>query len=69
MAGRQEHHLDEIPHAVIGLTAFYTFVLAAVLMVLWSGERRATAAAIVVLAMPLVVSRLARKAGRERDGS
>ncbi len=67
MMGRQAHELDDIPHAVIGLTAFYTFVLAAVLMILWAGQRPATAAALVVIATPLIVTRLARRAGRERE--
>ncbi len=58
---------DGIPHAVIGLTAFYALVLAILVMILWTGEQRAVAVAIVALAVPLLVARLARKAERERD--
>jgi membrane protein implicated in regulation of membrane protease activity len=58
---------DGIPHAVIGLTVFYTLLLAIAVMLLWTGEMRAVAVAIAAVATPLLVARLARKAERDRD--
>jgi len=58
---------DGIPHAVIGLTAFYALMLAILVMILWTGEQRAVAIAITVVGVPMLVARLARKAERERD--
>jgi hypothetical protein len=58
---------DGIPHAVIGLTAFYALILAILVMILWTGEQRVIAVALAVLAVPMLVARLARKAERERD--
>ena len=57
---------DGIPHVVIALTAFYAVVFAIALVVLLSGER-ISAIALFVVAVPLLVSRLVRKADRERD--
>jgi len=58
---------DGIPHAVIGLTAFYSVVLAIATVVLLTGERHSTAVVLAAVATPIAVWRLARKAERERD--
>lgn len=58
---------DGIPHAIIGLTVFYTLVLAIVVMILWTGERRTIAIAIAAMATPFLVARLVRKAEHDRD--
>ena len=57
---------DGIPHVVIALTAFYAVVFAIALVVLLSGER-ISGIALLVVAVPLLVWRLVRKAERERD--
>jgi hypothetical protein len=57
---------DGIPHVVIALTAFYAVVFAIALVVLLSGER-ISGVALLVVAVPLLVARLTRKAERERD--
>lgn len=57
---------DGIPHVVVALTAFYSIVFAIALVVLLSGER-ISAVALLVVAVPLLVARLVRKAERERD--
>ena len=57
---------DGIPHGVVGLTAFYSVVLAIALMVMLTGGR-ASWAALAVAAIPILVLKLAGKAERERD--
>lgn len=57
---------DGVPHAVVAMTAFYSVVFAIALMVMLAGDWLAPAA-LVAFAIPIVVSRLARKADRERD--
>lgn len=57
---------DGVPHAVVAMTAFYSVVFAIALMVMLVGDWLVPAA-LVAFAIPMVVSRLARKAERERD--
>ena len=57
---------DGVPHAVVAMTAFYSVVFAIALLVMLVGDWLAPAA-FAAFAIPIVVSRLARKADRERD--
>jgi hypothetical protein len=57
---------DGIPHAVIGLTAFYSVSLAIALVLLLT-QQHVSLVALVALALPLLVWRLTGKAERERD--
>lgn len=61
---------DGIPHEVIGMTAGFAVVLAllVLLMFMFGGTiTRISAVVIAVLAIPVLVSRLGRKAERDRD--
>ena len=61
---------DGVPHAVVGATAGFAVVLAILLASVWfvsSWTMRAGVAILVVLALPVVVSSLSRKADRDRD--
>ena len=65
-----ERQPDGVPHLVIGLTALISVVFAAVLIsLLLSGPTRSsiTVAALALLAVPFIVSRLGAKAERDRD--
>jgi hypothetical protein len=70
-----DHRLDEdlermpdgIPHAVVGLTAFYAVVLAVAIIATLSNATHAIAIVLAAIAIPMIVSKLARKAERERD--
>lgn len=57
---------DGIPHAVIGLTAFYSVTLAMALVLVLTHQHLALVV-LVAVALPLVVARLVGKAERERD--
>lgn len=59
--------LDGIPHAVIGLTALAAVGLAVVVLIVLSGERGVATIALAMLAVPVLVSALERKAERDRD--
>jgi hypothetical protein len=58
---------DGIPHAVVGLTAFYAVVLAIAIVALLSNASHGIAIVLATIASPLIVWRLACKAERERD--
>jgi len=61
---------DGVPHQVVGLTALFSVMLALLLAVMFlSGNRVAQAAAVLlaILAIPVLVTSLGRKAERERD--
>jgi hypothetical protein len=57
---------DGIPHSVVGLTAFYAVVLAFAIVLMLTSERLSLVVMLAVV-IPLLVSRLAGKAERERD--
>jgi hypothetical protein len=61
---------DGVPHKVVGLTAFFSVLLAMLLgfIVLAGGTvSRVAAVALAALAIPVIVSTLRNKAERERD--
>jgi hypothetical protein len=61
---------DGVPHSVIGLTAFFTVVVAMLVAFMFlSGRTVGHVAAIMlaVLVVPVIVSTLRKKADRERD--
>jgi len=58
---------DGIPHTVVGLTALVAVALAIVVLIALSGEAGIAVLAFTVLALPVLVSALERKAERERD--
>ena len=61
---------DGVPHVVVGLTALFSVMLAMLIgfMILAGGTASRVAAVILaVLAIPVLVSSLRRKAARERD--
>jgi hypothetical protein len=61
---------DGVPHAVVGLTALFSVMLAMLVGFMWlAGGTVIRIAAIVlaVLAIPVLVSTLRRKAARSRD--
>ncbi len=60
---------DGVPHQVVGMTAFFSVVLAMLVafMFLAGGWTRIGAVLLVVIAVPILVSSLNRKADRERD--
>jgi predicted benzoate:H+ symporter BenE len=65
-----ERQPDGVPHLVIGLTALISVVFAAVLIsLLLSGPTLGSiaVAALALLAVPFIVSRLGAKAERDRD--
>ena len=61
---------DGVPHAVVGLTALFSVMLAMLIafMFLAGGMiSRIAAVVLAVLAVPVIVTTLRRKASRERD--
>ena len=60
---------DGVPHSVVGMTALFSVVLAMLcaFMFLAGGAARIAAVVLVVLAVPVLVTSLRRKAERERD--
>lgn len=61
---------DGIPHDVVGLSALFSFLLAALVLGMWltgSTTGRVSAIALLVFGVPLVVSGLRDRAERERD--
>ena len=65
-----EREPDGIPHDVIGLTAFYSVILAMLLgtiFVTGGTVGRVSAVLIAIFAIPALVSSLSRRAERERD--
>ncbi len=57
---------DGIPHAVVGLTAFYAVVVAVAFVLVLRGGGPSVAV-LLGLPLPFLVWRLSRKAERERD--
>jgi hypothetical protein len=65
-----DRDLDGVPHSVIGLTAFFTVVVAMLIAFMFLSGTTAghvTAVALAVLVIPVIVSTLRKKAARERD--
>lgn len=65
-----ERQPDGVPHLVIGLTALFSVLLAAVLISMFrSGPTIGSIASVVlaIIAIPVLVSKLGAKAERERD--
>lgn len=60
---------DGVPHDIVGLVAVFTFLLAAVvLLVLQIGPvGKVAACALAIAAAPVVIGGLRRRAERERD--
>ena len=61
---------DGVPHAVVGLTALFSVMLAmlvAVMFVVGGGFVKALAVILVLLAIPVLVGTLRRKAEKDRD--
>jgi hypothetical protein len=57
---------DGVPHAVVGLTAFYTMSSAAV-FVLALTHQRFWLIAFGAFVIPMIIARLVQKAERDRD--
>lgn len=61
---------DGVPHVVVGLTALFSVMLAMLIafMIFAGGTvSRAAAVLLALLAVPVIVTTLQRKAARERD--
>lgn len=61
---------DGVPHAVVGLTALFSVMLAMLIAFMFLGGgtiSRIAAVILALLAVPVIVSTLRRKANRERD--
>lgn len=60
---------DGVPHNVVGMTAFFSVILAMLVafMFLAGGGTRIGAVLLAVIAVPILVSSLNKKADRERD--
>jgi uncharacterized membrane protein YphA (DoxX/SURF4 family) len=58
-----------VPHNVVGMTAFFSVILAMLVafMFLAGGGTRIGAVLLAVIAVPILVSSLNKKADRERD--
>src|ERR1700753_2626312 len=61
---------DGVPHGVVGLTALFSVMLAllvAIMYVTGGTVGQVAAIALIVLAVPVLVTSLRRKAARDRD--
>ena len=61
---------DGVPHRVVGLTALFSVMLAALLAFMFIGggtTSRVAAVVIALLAIPVMVGSLSKKANRDRD--
>jgi hypothetical protein len=60
---------DGVPHDVVGLSALFSFLFAAVVLGMWlSGPTgRIAAVAICMVGIPMLVSNLRQRSERERD--
>ena len=61
---------DGVPHAIVGMTAFFAVMLAILLLVLFVAGATVghiAAAILLVLAVPVIVGGLKRKSDRDRD--
>jgi hypothetical protein len=64
------HDPDGVPHDVVGLSALFSFLLAALVLGMWltgSTTGRVSAIALLVFGVPMLVSGLRERADRERD--
>ena len=65
-----DRELDGAPHAVIGLTAFFSVIVAMLVGFMFltgKGVGQVAAVLLALLAIPVIVSSLRRKADRDRD--
>ncbi|HEX7700962.1 MAG TPA: hypothetical protein VF403_09575 [Kofleriaceae bacterium] len=61
---------DGVPHAVVGLTAFFAVIFAILVLTMFmihSMAGKVGAALLLVLAVPVLVKKLNKKAQRDRD--
>jgi hypothetical protein len=61
---------DGVPHDVVGLSALFSFLLAALVLGMWltgSTMGRISAIALLVFGVPMLVSGLRERSDRERD--
>lgn len=61
---------DGVPHDVVGLSALFSFLLAALVLGMWltgSTMGRVSAIALLVFGVPMLVSGLRERAERERN--
>ncbi|HEX4420680.1 MAG TPA: hypothetical protein VH165_22350 [Kofleriaceae bacterium] len=68
-AAHVKRHLDGVPHDVVGLSALFSVLFAAVVLGMWlSGPTgRIAAVAICLVGVPMLVSNLRARSERERD--
>ncbi|MFT3693552.1 MAG: hypothetical protein QM831_10465 [Kofleriaceae bacterium] len=65
-----EREPDGVPHAVVGLTAFWSVIFAILVLTMFfihSTVGKVGAAVLLVAAVPLMVKKLNKKAERDRD--
>jgi hypothetical protein len=64
-----DRELDGVPHDVVGLSALFSVLFAAVVLGMWlSGSTgRVAAVAMCMIGIPMLVSSLRRRSERERD--
>jgi hypothetical protein len=64
-----EREPDGVPHDVVGLSALFSVLFAAVVLGMWlSGSTgRVAAVAMCMIGVPMLVTSLRRRAERERD--
>jgi hypothetical protein len=61
---------DGVPHAVVGLTAFFSVIFAILVLTMFmlhSMAGKVGAALLLILAVPVLVKKLNKKAQRDRD--
>jgi hypothetical protein len=62
-----EREPDGIPHDVVGLTVFFTVMLAILCGAIFVTGGRVAAVLLAVIAVPVLVTSLSRRSERERD--
>lgn len=69
-AGGAGRELDGVPHDVVGLSALFSVLFAAVILGMWlSGSTgRVAAVAMCMVGVPMLVSGLRKRSEREREG-
>jgi hypothetical protein len=69
VATQTHRHLDGVPHAIVGLSALFSVLFAAVVLGMWlSGPTgRIAAVAICMVGVPMLVSNLRARSERERN--
>lgn len=67
--GRAVREPDGVPHDIVGLSALFSFLFAAVVLGMWltGPAGRVAAVAMCMLGVPMLVSGLRRRSARERD--